>query len=163
MSYKPYPYIKAETVPHLFANCNTHICLHTLVDYVYKAATFVLSTHLCHFHLRILVNHVFKAAPFTANQPTFRQTISTGFCAIILLQLWCKQFVVYQDMQAEMAGVVVMLWVEWSGICWLWDKVYKGTQAEIVGVGATRTRPHLAKLWFDVICRQNQIDDLNQV
>lgn len=140
MSYKIYPYIKEETVPHLFATCTTYICLHALVDYVSKAATFVLSTHLCHFHLRILVNYVFKAATFTANQPTFRQTISTGFCVIILLQLWCKQFVVYQYMQAEIAGVVVVLCVEWSGICWLWDKVYKGTRTEIVGVGTARTR-----------------------
>ena len=112
MSYKIYPYIKEETVPHLFATCTTYICLHALVDYVSKAATFVLSAHLCHIYLYILVNYVFKATTFTANQTTFRQTISTGFCVIILLQLWCKQFVVYQYMQAEIAGVVVVLYVE---------------------------------------------------
>ena len=88
MSYKIYPYIKEETVPHFFATCTAYICLHTLADYVFKTAT------------------------FTENHPTFRQTISTGFCVIILLQLWCKQFVVYQYMQAEIAGVVVVLCAE---------------------------------------------------
>eukprot|EP00957_Ditylum_brightwellii_P210869 15365505-Ditylum_brightwellii.AAC.1 len=108
MSYKIYTYIKEETVPHLFATCTTCIHPHTLVNYISKAATFVLSAHHHHFHLRILLDYVSKAATFTANQPTLRQTITTiGRCST-KGTLWDRTPTV------EMTEVVEMVCVEQS-------------------------------------------------